>query len=58
MTLLGKKISGATVRHLVSTVGSVAVGMGFVSEDQLMLAVGAIGPAVAYVWSVYRKWRD
>lgn len=58
MTLLGKKITGATIRHILSTAGSIAVGMGVVDQDQLVMAAGAVLPAAAYIWSIYRKWRD
>jgi membrane associated rhomboid family serine protease len=58
-------VYGALVRHILSFIGGWLVLKGLVPKNELPVAIDNmaefIGSAIgvgAFVWSIYRKWKD
>lgn len=44
------------LRYGLMIVGGIAVGKGWVTEEQVVTVVGAIGVIATVAWGVYVKW--
>lgn len=44
------------LRYVILFGGGLAVGRGWITNEQLALIVGAIGSVFAVLWGVYVKW--